>query len=498
MKRFVLFLALILCSNLLFAQSPWRFEEAVRNYACQAIDNPPIPGCTLFVGSSSFAIWGKKLEETFVDYEAVNRGFGGSKFPDNLQAIERIHLPAHPSRVVIFCGTNDVAGGADADTVFKNFKYYIAKIWNENPTAEVYFVSLSHAPSREKFWPTGDELCDKVKEFSKKFKGLFFIDIITPMNGENGRVREDLFVKDRLHLNDEGYAIWTKAFKEAFDAQDKARQKPDLKELYETRKAAGVFDDPRFAEEKIAIRDYSKPMKKLVLVFLGDSITAGAGISEKSDAPPSRCGAYLKENGYGDLTVANCGVSGYTTLDFLPKIVDGKPTGKQFLKVLDAAEPFKNDKDTELIFSIMLGTNDSAVKGPNGSPVSPEDYRRNMKEIADKLLDDFPTAKIVIHRPIWYSPTTQNSSTYLLEGQLRLRAYWPELETLVGYYEKTSVKGCVFLGDVNAFNYFKTNAERVFLPEKGAAGDFFLHPNKPGADVLGRFWGAAVKRAIEP
>jgi lysophospholipase L1-like esterase len=222
-----LLLLLLYCSAVLHAQTPWRFENDVRDYAYRAIDNPPAPGCTLFVGSSSFRLW-ETLEQTFSGYEAVNRGFGGSTFPDNLQAIERIHLQAHPARVVIFCGTNDIADGADAETVFKNFKFYIARTWNENPTAEIYFVSTTHAPVREKFWATGDDLFAKVTELSKTVKGLYTIDIRKAMQNANGQVREDLFVADRLHLNDAGYAIWEKVFKEKLDAQDKARQKPNL------------------------------------------------------------------------------------------------------------------------------------------------------------------------------------------------------------------------------------------------------------------------------
>ena len=484
-----LFVCLFCFSNVFAADTLQRFEGEVRNYAFRAIDDPPVPGCTLFVGSSSFALWGKKLEGVFADYEAVNRGFGGSTFPDNLRAMEWIHLPAHPKRIVIFCGGNDIAGGDDAETVFRNFKFYIARTWNENPTAEIYFVSTSHAPVREKFWPTGDELYARVKELSEKVNGLFPIDVLTPMRGENGQVREELFGKDRLHLNDDGYAIWAKVFKEALDAQNKVRSKPNLVALYENRKTAGLFDDPRFAEQGIAIRDYSQPPKKTCLVFLGDSLTEGTRLDDKDGAPPFRCAAYLAASGYDDVTVVNCGVRGFTTIDFLPK-------GKSLKKDAENVEPFKSDKDTELIFSIMLGTNDSALR-ETVPPVSPEDYRRNMKAIVDQLLADYPTAKIVIHRPIWYSPTSQNAWTYLLEGQLRLRAYHPELEVLIDYYANSSAKDRVFPGDASAFDYFKTHAENVFISESGGAGAFLLHPNERGSDILGRFWGAAIKRAMQ-
>ncbi|MDR2439957.1 MAG: GDSL-type esterase/lipase family protein [Planctomycetaceae bacterium] len=464
-----------------------KFEDTVRNYTYRTLEDPPIPGCSLFVGSSSFALWGKKLETTFAEYDAVNRGFGGSNFAQNIIALERIHLPYKPARVIIFCGTNDIAQGTDVETVFRNFQYYIARHWNANPLTEIYFVSLTHAPVREKFWHQGDEFCTKVQELASKTKGLFYIDVITPMNGNDGRVRENLFVKDRLHLNDDGYAIWAETFKNVFETQNKIRTKPDIRELFQNRKNLGLFDDPRFAEDGVAVKEPPAVDTKLNIVFIGDSITIGGG--EKS--PPARCAEYLKQQtGISGVVFSNQGVSGLTTVDFLPS------KNKQFPKILEAANLFKNDQSGKLLFSIMLGTNDSAVTGPNGSPVSPEHYRRNLKEIIDRLLADYRDSTIVLHRPIWYSDTTQNNATYLLEGQLRVTVYGLEIQSLVDFYSQTPDKTRVFLGDTLAYTYFKTHYESAMRHETGKKGTFFLHPNDRGADVLGRFWGAAIFESV--
>lgn len=496
LKRFFLMLCFALVSLsvsfIVAKESPekpalGKFEGTVRNYAYRDIDNPPIPGCSLFIGSSSFAIWGKKLEERFAEYDAVNRGFGGSQIFQNVIALDRIHLPYKPARITVFCGTNDIAHGKSTDRVFSDFKYYIARHWNENPFAEIYFVSLTHAPVREKFWELGDQLNDQVKALAAQTPGLYFIDIITPMKGEDGRVREDLFVKDRLHLNDAGYDIWYTAFKKTFEEQDSVRTNLDIRELFKTRKQLGLFDDPRFADDRIIIKQPPEKDVKLNIVFIGDSITIGGG--DKS--PPNRCAEYLKKQaGIADVASSNQGVSGFTTVDFLPS------QNKRFPKVVEAANAFKEDKDGQLIFSIMLGTNDSAIRGPNGSPVSPENYRKNMREIIDKLLADYPGSKVVLHRPVWYSDNTQNTSSYLLEGQLRVSIYTEELRRLVDWYNRTTDSGRVFLGDMKAFNYFKTHHQETMHHENGEKGTFFLHPNDRGADVLGRFWGAAIQKAL--
>lgn len=478
-----------LIANIATAQpvSLGKFEGAVRDYAYRSIDDPPVPGCMLMVGSSSFRIWGNKAEQLFSKYDTVNRGFGGSQISDNIAAIERIHLPYRPSRIVHFCGGNDFNSGKNVDTVFGDLKYYIARHWNENPFLEFFFVSITQAPSRKKDWPKNDELAERVKELASKTPGLFFIDIAGPMQDEDGRVRENLYIKDRLHLNEEGYAIWARVFREAFDKQDENETKQDVRELFRIRKELGLFDDPRFKSDGVTIKEPPSKDVKLNIVFIGDSITVGG--DDKS--PPSRCAVYLrKQAGIGDVTISNQGVSGFTTVDFLPS------KNKRFPKVVEAADAFKSDKDDgnpgRLVFSIMLGTNDSAVTGPNGAPVSPEDYRKNIREITDKLLADYPGSMIVLHRPIWYSENTKNSSTYLLEGQLRVRSYGLELESLADFYDKTPDAHRVFLGDMKAFHYFKMHYENTMHHEDRGHGVFFLHPNDRGADVLGRFWGAAI------
>ena len=49
----------------------------------------------------------------------------------------------------------------------------------------------------------------KIKAFTEKDERLFFVDIDTPMLGEDGKPRKELFVKDGLHLSSEGYELWT-------------------------------------------------------------------------------------------------------------------------------------------------------------------------------------------------------------------------------------------------------------------------------------------------
>lgn len=212
------------------------------------------------------------------------------------------------------------------------------------------------------------------------------------------------------------------------------------------------------------------------IVFIGNSITYGATLPAPAlQCPPFHVVKLLREKGY-TIRYANCGHSGSTTVDFLPS------RQKLFPKVLQAADTLYN-KSTGLIFSITLGTNDSAIEGPNGAPVSPAHYRENLQQMIDSLHRRYPGSIFVLHRPTWYSPNTYNGARYLAEGLQRLQSYTPELDSMAKAHPRY-----IFKGDRHAYAFFEQHAVQYLTPEQGRAGVFYLHPNPQGAEKLAKFW----------
>lgn len=230
----------------------------------------------------------------------------------------------------------------------------------------------------------------------------------------------------------------------------------------------------------------------LNIVFIGNSITQGVLMEDPThNAPPAKAALYLsKQPSVSSVKYSNQGVSGCTTVDYLPQ------TENLFPKATAAADNFKAETWATLIFSIMLGTNDSAIAGTHGAPVAPAKYYENMKAIIDQLIALYPGCKVVLNRPVWYSPNTYNGAKYLEEGLNRLQSYYPELQALVLDYAKR-FPGQVFMGDTDGFDYFKKNHLTDLVPEDGNAGIFYLHPNPKGAAALGNFWGKAILKAAE-
>lgn len=229
----------------------------------------------------------------------------------------------------------------------------------------------------------------------------------------------------------------------------------------------------------------------LDIVYIGNSITQGVQLSiPAEEAPPACATKYIRTlKGVISANFLNRGMSGYTTVNFLPT-ADG-----ELSKVIAAVKSFHTDNRRLLVFSISLGTNDSAEEGPKGSPLWPEEYHTNIKAITDKLMAEFKGCKVVYQQPIWYSTNTYNRSRYLKAGLDRLQSYFPELRSLVSEYTQTN-PGHVYMGDTKAFDYFRDNYMTDLIPESGNAGTFYLHPNKKGAEALGKFWGDGIYQAL--
>ena len=139
----------------------------------------------------------------------------------------------------------------------------------------------------------------------------------------------------------------------------------------------------------------------------------------------------------------------------------------------------------------MLGTNDSASKGPLGSPVSSKNYKKNLLTMIQRLRELCPIAIFVLQRPVWYSPNTYNGAMYLVAGQIRLVGYANILIELAEQHDD------IYLGDFKSFDYLKANYKKYFFAEIGNAGVFYLHPNVDGAKMLAKRWAQAITRAVK-
>jgi lysophospholipase L1-like esterase len=234
-----------------------------------------------------------------------------------------------------------------------------------------------------------------------------------------------------------------------------------------------------------AIADFPPTSPVYDIVFVGDSITYGATLADPAtQASAVQCMQSLGTRFNMGVRMSNQGHSGTTTVDWLPGSSD-------FQGAVAAGAVLEANQSGQLIFSIMLGANDSAQSGTDGAPVSPANYERNLQAIIDQFLTNYPAAFVFVHYPTWYSTNTHNGALYGPVGAALLKTYLPQIDLLVAS-NAVLHPGHVFAGDKLGYGYFETNYLTLLTPESGVDGTFYLHPNAAGASVLGAFWATAI------
>jgi hypothetical protein len=237
------------------------------------------------------------------------------------------------------------------------------------------------------------------------------------------------------------------------------------------------------------------------IVFIGNSITFGALHEQReATAPPVQCARWLSaQNGVDTVYFQNCGRSGKTTYHFLPNAADVIPAGeKTFFPDVErkTSELMTAHPHLPLIFSIMLGTNDTVERKYN-THTTPDNYVKNLCALIDSLLTRWPDAHVVLHKPIWYYPdyVTKNGSVASKKSLKLLSVYCERFSQVVANCKP----GHVHIGDTDAYDYFKKHYRTDIIEEKDARGkSYWLHPNEVGAGRLAEFWGKAVMQIIAP
>lgn len=179
------------------------FEEADRAH-------PPAAGTVVFTGSSSIRRW-DDLARDMAPLRVLNRGFGGSQVSHLVHNAERLLPEARPAAVVVYSGGNDTdaSTGKGADTVVADYQRFAQLLDAKHPGVPLYILSIKPTQLRWSRWPLGAEANEHLRRWADAEPDVHFVDVATPMLGDDGRPRDELFVFDGLHLNDAGYALWT-------------------------------------------------------------------------------------------------------------------------------------------------------------------------------------------------------------------------------------------------------------------------------------------------
>lgn len=193
------------------AQQIGRFDdevaELVQKYDSikqrQNSDKPTV----VFVGSSSVRMW-KNVEDLSKDHFIINTGFGGSTAEDLLVYTRPLILDHGPDQVFIYEGDNDVFMHQSLRKIMRRMRKITSQIWDQNPDCEVVIISAKPSIARWDFKKKYLRLNKKFSRWASRKDRMIYADVWTPM-APDGELNQSLFIEDNLHMNSEGYWLWT-------------------------------------------------------------------------------------------------------------------------------------------------------------------------------------------------------------------------------------------------------------------------------------------------
>ena len=170
------------------------------------IGSPTTPGCNPV--------------RRFLDYPVVEDacpGFPGTqshqpglrRLPDRRLHLlcHRIVIPYKPRLIVLRAGVNDIDASKTPEQVRDDFQAFVEKVRAKLPRVRIAYLTINATPARWANVEREKKANQLIKDYIGKGENLDYIDTFDATMGADGKPREELFIKDRLHFNAEGYKI---------------------------------------------------------------------------------------------------------------------------------------------------------------------------------------------------------------------------------------------------------------------------------------------------
>jgi lysophospholipase L1-like esterase len=186
---------------------PNRFASEISAFEQWDNKNSFPADAVLFVGSSSIRMW--QTRASFPDLPVINRGFGGSHISDINFYFKRVVSPYKPKLIVFYAGDNDITSGKNAQQVLEDFRRFVEMVAERLPRTPIIFISIKPSESRWNFWPVTKQANEMIRLFCEKNSRLTFVDAGSVLLNADGKVNNEFFLSDKLHMNEKGYRKWT-------------------------------------------------------------------------------------------------------------------------------------------------------------------------------------------------------------------------------------------------------------------------------------------------
>lgn len=190
-----------------------RYQKDIDRYTKENSELENLDCDVLIFGSSSINMW-NTIYDDLAPMKVIRRSYGGAAIRDMLYNYDVIARGYNPKRIVLYV-ENDLGGGNDVSLgkLYELFKVFTNRIKTDYPDVPFYIMSMKPSPLKEYHLKNQIIFNRLIEDIVDDTKGVHYIDITKEMYTADGQIRTDIFLQDRLHMNAEGYKVWTSVIK---------------------------------------------------------------------------------------------------------------------------------------------------------------------------------------------------------------------------------------------------------------------------------------------
>jgi len=192
-------------------------ENFAKNVASTVSHHPyeDYQGYIIFYGASNFARW-TKMAKDMPEYKVLNQAFGGSTDIDLVHFANEAVFPYNPAIVFFQTGSNDYVNleGTDEERIEKcmNFKKQMFSAFHEiMPNTKFVVMSGLLLPGRSEYLELTQKINEELKQLADETDYIYFVDA-ADLTYDGTDFHEELFVKDLIHLNEDGQHLWYEGY----------------------------------------------------------------------------------------------------------------------------------------------------------------------------------------------------------------------------------------------------------------------------------------------
>jgi len=195
-----------------------QWESEIVVFDSLNLNEPSDVNTLLVTGSSSVRLW-ESIHKDLEPYQVMQRGYGGAKLTDYNYYAKRIIKP-HPFKAIVVFVANDIAGVEGDKTpkeVKKLFQALVKQVRRRSPGTPLCWVEITPTPKRWHVSQAIREANNLIKQYCDHNSDLHFISTYDYYMTSEGLPNLVYFREDSLHLNRNGYQLWTRIIKSSLE-----------------------------------------------------------------------------------------------------------------------------------------------------------------------------------------------------------------------------------------------------------------------------------------